>query len=96
MWAAMEDKDINKTLPVVVPLADTLVLTKVNYDRSAEPEDLKKALETDIQNKTICESSLPAALDRAAELAGENDLVCIAGSLYMVGEARKLLLGELV
>jgi len=96
MWAAMEDKDISKTLPVVSPLADTLVLTKVDYDRSAEPENLKKALPADLQDKVVCQSSLPAALDKAAELAGDNDLICIAGSLYMIGEARKLLLGELI
>lgn len=96
MWAAMEDKDSNKTLPVVAPLADTLVLTKVDYDRSAEPENLKKTLPFELQKKAVCESSLSAALDRAAALAGKNDLVCIAGSLYMIGEARKLLLGELI
>jgi dihydrofolate synthase/folylpolyglutamate synthase len=95
MWAAMEDKDINKTLPVVAPFADILVLTKVDYDRSAEPENLKESLPADLQSKTICESSLSTALDRAAELAGDNDLVCIAGSLYMVGEARNILLGEI-
>jgi dihydrofolate synthase/folylpolyglutamate synthase len=96
MWAAMEDKDINKTLPVVAPLADTLVLTKVDYDRSAEPENLKETLPTELQSKVVCESSLSDALDRAAKLAGDNDLICIAGSLYMIGEARKILLGELV
>jgi dihydrofolate synthase/folylpolyglutamate synthase len=96
MWAAMEDKDINKTLPLVAPLADTLILTRVDYDRSADPENLQKALPIELQIKAVCESSLPAALDRAADLAGDNDLICIAGSLYMIGEARKMLLGELV
>ena len=96
MWAAMEDKDINKTLPVVAPLADTLILTKVDYDRSAEPEMIKEALPIELQEKVICESSLSDALDKAAEQAGDNDLICIGGSLYMVGEARAKLLGELV
>ena len=96
MWAAMEDKDINKTLPVVAPLADTLILTKIDYDRSADPENLKEALPAELQDKAVCESSLSSALDRAAELASDNDLVCIAGSLYMIGEARKLLLGEII
>jgi len=35
-------------------------------------------------------------LARAVELAGDKDLICIAGSLYLIGEARKLLLGEIV
>jgi dihydrofolate synthase/folylpolyglutamate synthase len=32
--------------------------------------------------------SLAAALSRARSLAGEGGLVCVAGSLYLVGEAR--------
>ena len=79
MWAAMEDKDINKTLPKVAPLADTIVLTKVDYDRSAEPEDLKYALPVELQGRVVCEPSLVSALDRAAELAGDRER---AGAFY--------------
>jgi folylpolyglutamate synthase/dihydropteroate synthase len=31
----------------------------------------------------------------AAAMATKEDLVCVAGSLYLVGRARQLLLGEL-
>jgi dihydrofolate synthase/folylpolyglutamate synthase len=96
LWAAMEDKDLSKTLPVIAPQADILILTMVEYERSAEPGQLMDILPSDVQDKTICERSLGAALDKAAEMGGENDLICIAGSLYMIGEARKLLLGEIV
>ncbi|RLF29175.1 MAG: hypothetical protein DRJ99_03830 [Thermoplasmata archaeon] len=34
------------------------------------------------------------AVDFAVKNAGKNDLVCITGSLYIVGEARKELLKE--
>jgi dihydrofolate synthase/folylpolyglutamate synthase len=95
LWAAMEDKDLTKTLPVIAPQADTLILTMVDYERSAEPSQLLDILPSDVQNKTICERSLSAALNKAVELAEGNDLICIAGSLYLIGEARKLLLGEI-
>ena len=96
LWAAMEDKDLTKTLPVIAPQADILILTMVEYERSAEPEHLKSLLSAEDQKKAICEKSLPRALAKAAELAGDKDLICIAGSLYMIGEARSMLLGELV
>ncbi len=96
VWGAMEDKDLSKTLPVIGPQADILILTMVESERSAEPDQLLALLPSDIQDQTICESSLTAALAKAAELAGDNDLICIAGSLYLIGEARKQLLGEII
>jgi dihydrofolate synthase/folylpolyglutamate synthase len=96
LWAAMEDKDISRTLPVIAPQADILILTMVQYDRSAEPDQLLDSVPPEIHGRTIKERSLAKALDKAAELADKNDLICIAGSLYMIGEARKMLLGEIV
>jgi len=96
LWAAMEDKDLSKTLPVIAPQTDILILTMVEYERSAEPDQLLDILPPGIHDRVIKEKSLAKALAKAAELADESDLICIAGSLYMIGEARKLLLGEIV
>jgi dihydrofolate synthase/folylpolyglutamate synthase len=65
-------------------------------ERSSTPEKLLDILPPDMQDQAICESSLENALAKAVELAGDKDLICIAGSLYLIGEARKLLLGEIV
>jgi len=96
LWGAMEDKDLSKTLPEMAPLADILILTMVMSERSSAPEKLLDILPPDIQDQAICNSSLQNALAKAAELAGRKDLICVAGSLYLIGEARKLLLGEIV
>jgi folylpolyglutamate synthase/dihydropteroate synthase len=40
--------------------------------------------------------SVSAALEKAREEAGPADLICVAGSLYLIGAARAQLLGELV
>jgi dihydrofolate synthase/folylpolyglutamate synthase len=96
VWGAMEDKDLSKTLPVIAPQTDILILTMVEYERSAEPDQLLDILPPGIHDRVIKEKSLVKALAKAAKLADESDLICIAGSLYMIGEARKLLLGEIV
>ena len=57
---------------------------------------LLDVLPVEIKDRAICEYSLDAALAKAAELAGRNDLICIAGSLYLIGEARKMLRGEII
>jgi len=96
LWAAMSDKEYGKVLPQIAWQAQTIIFTRLEYDRSAQPEDLRDTLPVEIQDRAILEYSLDAALAKAAELAGPNDLICIAGSLYLIGEARKVLRGEII
>ncbi len=96
VWAAMSDKDFAAVLPQIAGLAQEIIFTKLDYERSAEPARMVKILPADIQDRAICENNLDKALAKAAELAGRADLICIAGSLYLIGEARKILLGELI
>jgi len=96
VWAAMSDKDFHASLPQLGRLAGVIIFTRLEYERSAQPEQMLQLLPEDIQRRVLCENSFKAALAKAAELAGNNDLICIAGSLYLVGEARKELRGEII
>ncbi|MDX1777087.1 MAG: cyanophycin synthetase, partial [Desulfobulbales bacterium] len=96
VWAAMSDKEYHAVLPQVAQLAEVIIFTKLDYERSAEPKQMLAALPREIQARVRCDDSLESALAKAAEAAGPEDLICIAGSLYLVGEARKILRGELV
>jgi dihydrofolate synthase/folylpolyglutamate synthase len=95
VWAAMSDKDFRGALPQIARLAGVIIFTRLEYERSAMPEQLVDALPVDMQHRAVCEKDLDAALAKAAGIAGPADLICIAGSLYLVGEARKKLLGEI-
>ena len=96
VWAAMSDKDFRLVLPRVARRAGIIIFTRLEYERSAQPQDMVKALPEEIRGRVICDNSLVSALAKAAELANPEDLICIAGSLYLVGEVRKRLLGPLV
>lgn len=96
VWAAMSDKDFRVVLPQIGRLARVIIFTRLEYERSAQPEQLLHLLPAAMQDRVICENSLDAALAKASELAGSNDLICIAGSLYLIGEARARLLGEII
>jgi len=96
VWGSMVDKDISKTLSLIAPLCDYLILTRPEGERSAEPERLRSALPDDHAGDVICIGSVADALRKAYELAVPGDLICVAGSLYLVGAARRLLLGDLV
>jgi len=96
VWGAMADKDLQKTLPLVAKFADNIILTKPDGERSAEPELLFQNVPEHLQGKCKLYSSVETAIHEAENLAGEDDLILIAGSLYLIGASRKMLLGELV
>jgi len=94
VWGSMADKDLAGTLAQVAPLADTLILTRPAGERAATAAQLLAQVPSFCQGKAVQTVDVREALNRAWELAGPEDLVCIAGSLYLVGAARQELLGE--
>ncbi len=96
VWGAMADKDLQKTLPLVAAFADTIILTKPDGERSAEPELLLENVPESLQELCQLCKGVDKAISAAENKAGPDDLILIAGSLYLVGASRKILLGELV
>ncbi|MCW5205541.1 bifunctional folylpolyglutamate synthase/dihydrofolate synthase [Desulfobulbus sp. F5] len=96
VWGAMADKDIQTTLRDVAPLADVLILTKAaESERAAHPKQLAAVLPETLQAKATCAASVQVAIEQAKKMATQDDLICISGSLYLIGTARRLLLGGL-
>lgn len=96
VWGAMSDKDMAGTLGVIAPLVDVLIITRPDGDRTAEPEQMYSLLNDDQKSKTRCVREVNAALISAQKEAGEEDLIVVGGSLYLIGAVRHLLLGGLV
>jgi dihydrofolate synthase/folylpolyglutamate synthase len=66
-----------------------VILTRPNSKRALSPEELRRAAGRFQVDVEVVEN--PAdALRYALSLAGDGDLVCAAGSLYLVGEVKKL------
>lgn len=87
----LKDKDQEAMFKHILPLAHRLVLTRPAYGRAASPEELagSKALAAYYSCPVQIESTVGGAVEAALKLAGEMDLVLIAGSLYTVSEARE-------
>ncbi|MEW6519208.1 MAG: folylpolyglutamate synthase/dihydrofolate synthase family protein [Thermodesulfobacteriota bacterium] len=96
VWASMADKDIAGTLSAIAPYCQRLIFTRPEAERSATPEQLRDILPGSLQERASASASVAEALALAAEEAGPADLICVAGSLYLVGAARKILLGDMV
>ena len=96
IWASMKDKDIHSSLNTIAPLAQKIIFTSPEAERSADPEYLARLLPENMRNRASCAASVPDALRMAMEVFQPGNLICIAGSLYLVGKARQILCGELV
>lgn len=96
IWGAMVDKDLQKTLPQVAAFGKTLILTKPDGERSADPQQLLDNVPEALRDRCVLKDTVEEALAAAEDLATRDDLILIAGSLYLIGAARKILLGELV
>ena len=83
----MKDKDIQSMLHLLAPLADHIILTRPHTDRATPPSLLKRALGQNGKKAEIAED-LKEAIERGLSLTKKEDLLCITGSLYTVGEAR--------
>lgn len=87
----LQDKDVARIANELFPLADTVTATRVPSPRSAAPEDLLALAPTVEGQPRQAVDNAEAALASAYDLAGENDLICLTGSLYLLGHLRPLL-----
>ena len=95
LWGAMSDKDIRAGLACLTPLCRHVVLTRVEGERAAEPEQLLDCMPANERHKAFLVPRPSDALAKAVNLAGETGLTVIAGSLYLLGELRPILLGKI-
>jgi dihydrofolate synthase/folylpolyglutamate synthase len=90
VFGAMRDKAISEIAEILFPLAAHVIATKADNPRSATPDEIREAASrtaTDIEDAT----DVASALDRASSLAGPRGVVVITGSIYIVGEAMRIL-----
>ena len=82
------DKERSKVVAELTPLAASVVITKPNSPRAGDWELLAYEARKFV-DKVVLIESITEAVDAALAMAGEEDLVCITGSFYMVAEARE-------
>jgi dihydrofolate synthase/folylpolyglutamate synthase len=86
----LEDKDWRSMLEVLVPLADTVIVTRSRNERAASMDKLAAEARR-LGREVLQVEGVAEAVKRARTLAAVSDLVCVTGSLYTVGEAREAL-----
>jgi dihydrofolate synthase/folylpolyglutamate synthase len=93
VFGCSEEKDIKKLIEPIIDLPNEIILTQANIHRAANPEMIKQEIKKpSIEPKII--TSVRSAVELALEHATDNDLICICGSLFVVGEAREYWFGR--
>jgi dihydrofolate synthase / folylpolyglutamate synthase len=90
VFGAMRDKAIGEIAEILFPLALAVIATRADNPRSASADEIREAAArtaTDIQDAM----DVASALDRARVIAGPQGIVVITGSIYIVGEAMRIL-----
>ena len=94
IFGGSRDKDLTGMLEVMTPLFEQIYLTGFkNITRCQPAEQLMGMVPTNKQKvSTIC-AEAAEAWRRARAEAGPDDLICIAGSVFLAGELRSVILG---
>ncbi len=96
MFGAMNDKNVGEMLATLVPLAQNVVLTRASNSRSATVDELAAALpENTAREQVRTAADLATAIAEAEALTPTDGLILVTGSLYLVGEVKKILLERL-
>ena len=84
------DKDIPGMLQRITSGADKVIFTKVDNPRTANPHELAAQYVELYGKMAQVADTLEEALGIANRAVTKEDLICITGSFYLVGEAKKL------
>ncbi len=92
VFGAMRDKQLDQIGEILFPTADLLILTAVENPRTASLEMLQPIASRFAKGDVVEARSSAEALRIATERTPSNGLICIAGSLYLIGEMRPSIL----
>jgi dihydrofolate synthase / folylpolyglutamate synthase len=92
LFAAMRDKVLHEMIETLFPIADKIVLTTLNNPRAASIDELMAALPADIDDSRLLRASNVAeAILTAQNITAAKGVVCVTGSLHLIGEVQAAL-----
>ena len=86
----LDDKPYKSMLNSLLPVGSRIILTKAKIDRAMPPETLFPIAKRILNDVTII-PDVSQAINHALKTASADEVICIAGSLYVVGEAKEAL-----
>ena len=92
VFSCLRDKPLTEMAQILFPLFERVILTPLHSARAASMEDLVAAAQL-TQTPFLVAESIAAALQLSREHTSSGPII-VCGSVYLVGEARSLLLAK--
>jgi len=89
VFGVLRDKNYQLMLKKLLPFFDHVIFTKPKTERAVDLTLLIRIARKYVQFAESIEDN-GEALQRALLLADKDDLICVSGSLYLVGEIKKM------
>jgi len=94
VFSCLRDKPLGEMAQILFPLFDRVIVAPIHSARAAAVEDLLAAAKT-TGTAAVAAGSVREALEKAQERAA-GGVVVVSGSVYLVGEARTMLMAGLL
>ena len=89
----LADKQVSEMIEEITPLAKKVYALTPHSDRAELSSDLRNEI-IKINSNCYAYESYEEALNDALKEANEDDLILVSGSLYMIGDMRKIIRGK--
>jgi dihydrofolate synthase/folylpolyglutamate synthase len=93
LFSMLQDKNIDKFLDCIVPVASRFVITEVpfSYGRRSNVDNLYLHVRRFVDSSKIYVEEEPRrAYENALKILSPTDVLCVTGSLYLVGFIREI------
>ena len=89
----LEDKDIESVLDLLIPKFNKFITTTPDNPRAIDANKLKEKIER-YNIEVTCKPNIKEAVDYALEISNKDDVIISAGSLYMIGNVRTIIVNK--
>lgn len=79
------DKDVRGIMSTLLPLSDHILLTSSGHPRASDPDELVR-IASELGYESQAPSDSAEAIRTARRLASASDLICVTGSIFLVGD----------
>lgn len=92
IFGAMREKAVAEIAEILWPRAERILLTQPSNSRAMTADELAAAAPTSVNADRIFRTiSVDEAMEKAGDATPQGGLILVTGSLYLVGEVKKLL-----
>lgn len=89
----LEDKDIDSVLDLLIPKFNKVITTTPDNPRAIDANKLKEKIER-YNIEVTCKPNIKEAVDYALKISNKDDVIISAGSLYMIGNVRTIIVNK--